>query len=335
MIGRGAILLACGSYFGCSKRPVTSQFRFQQPWINDAEFLGYFVATARGYYKTEGLDISNVVGGPDIVPEVVVNRGDAQIALTSPDNTLSLVIKQQLPLRIIGAQYHSSPMGVLSLSKTGIRTPADLRGKKVAVPQVNTLMFEAFLRANGIEPKEVNQIVYNYDPSVVVDGAADATLDFVTNVKYTIEMLVKQRLAEAKAVLGTTNVAELSVNSFYLADNGYPLMMDTVVVTERQLRDNRDQVKAWLRASRKGWSDVFADVEGTTKQYMQPFLEKSGRKIDHEVSFSQQQKALIQNPKGIYYMTPESINRTIISLKAAGINATSSMFDNSVVAELT
>lgn len=39
----------------------------QAAWINDAEFLGYFVAMDEGLYAKEGLELTYLSGGPDVI----------------------------------------------------------------------------------------------------------------------------------------------------------------------------------------------------------------------------------------------------------------------------
>jgi len=316
-------------------RDTKNRARLQQPWVNDAEFIGYFMAAKRGYYRDEGLAAENMEGGPDIVPELVTRKGNAEICLTTPDNTFALIAKQGMALRIIGAQYQKSPMGIISLGPSGIREPRDLIGKRVAVPSVNTLTFETFLRLNNIIPDQVLVQPYNYDPTPLVDGNVDATLDFVTNVAYTVETLIRNRLTQKQAVAGTTDPDKCTVSSFLLADKGFPLLMDTVVVTESYLRDNRSILKSWLRASRRGWQEVFKDPESAVKEIMPQYLPKTQRQLELEISFCRREQPLIDNPAGIFHMSQESIRQTITSLSYMGINGRQEeYFDNSLVEEL-
>ena len=48
-------------------------------WVPQAQFAGYYVAAAKGYYKAEGLDVTIKPGGPDVSPVQVLagNQADA------------------------------------------------------------------------------------------------------------------------------------------------------------------------------------------------------------------------------------------------------------------
>ena len=63
-------------------------FTMQAAWINDAEFSGYFLAMDKGYFAEEGLDLTYLSGGPDVIPESAIIAGKADLTLTTPDTTI-------------------------------------------------------------------------------------------------------------------------------------------------------------------------------------------------------------------------------------------------------
>ncbi len=123
----------------------------QASWINDAEFSGYFVAIDQGYFTAEGLDLTYLSGGPDVIPESSIIAGRADLTLTTPDTTIKAIAEQGAPFKIIGTQYQKNPIGIVSLAKAPIKSPADMVGKTIAVPPVNTISVEAMLAINGID----------------------------------------------------------------------------------------------------------------------------------------------------------------------------------------
>ena len=50
-------------------------------WVPQAQFAGYYVALKKGCYAREGLDVRIQPGGPDIVPESVVENGEATFGI--------------------------------------------------------------------------------------------------------------------------------------------------------------------------------------------------------------------------------------------------------------
>jgi len=288
----------------------------QAAWINDAEFCGYFAAIDNGYYSEEGLDLSYLSGGPDVIPESSIIAGKADLALTTPDTTVKAIVDQGAPFKIIGAQYQKNPIGIVSLKSNPIETPADLVGKTLAVPPVNVISVEAMLKMNDIDPKDVNIVPYAYDPTPLIKGEIDASLDFTTNVPYTISL------------------QGVEATSFLLYDFGYTIYNDTVVVTEEMLASKRAELVSWLRASRKGWVENFKDPEAYPPKFADSWFEGTGRTIDNEIYFNKAQQPLMESEAGIFAMTEEDIQKNIDALGAVGITATREMFDTTLLEEV-
>jgi ABC-type nitrate/sulfonate/bicarbonate transport system substrate-binding protein len=292
------------------------KWTLQSAWVNDAEFMGYFVAVQNGYYKEEGLDFTYVPGGASVIPETVLQGGRANIALSTPDNTANAILKQGAPFVIVGTQYQKSPLGVVSLTESGISSPADLVGKKFAVPDGNRLTVDKMFQLNDIDPGDVNIVPYAYDPTGLIAGDVDATLDFTTNVPYTVEQ------AGAKA------------SSFLLYDFGMKLPNDVVIVSKDTLEKDRDSVVSWLRASRRGWEENFKDPAQYPPTFEDSWFKGTGRTVDNEIFFNTAQQALIEAPDGIFSMTDETVANTIATLNSVDIAATEDMFDTSLLAEI-
>ncbi|OYX44930.1 MAG: myristoyl transferase [Rhodobacterales bacterium 32-67-9] len=308
---------AAGAVMGLPRRAMAATaLTMQAAWINDAEFSGYFVAMDKGFYTDEGLDLTYLSGGPDVIPESTIIAGRADLALTTPDTTIRAISEQGAKFKIIGAQYQKNPIGIVSLKKNPVNTPADLVGKTVAVPPVNTVTVEALLSLNGIDRAAVNIVPYAYDPTPLVRGEIDASLDFTTNVPYTISQLGEE------------------AQSFLLYDHGVTLFNDTVVVTEETLAAKRAELVAWLRASRRGWDENLADPSVYPPQWEGTWFKGTGRTIDNEVFFNTAQKDLIVADGGIFSMSEDAIARNIDALKAVGINGTREMFDTTLLEEI-
>jgi ABC-type nitrate/sulfonate/bicarbonate transport system substrate-binding protein len=288
----------------------------QAAWINDAEFAGYFTAIDNGYYSAEGLALTYLSGGPDVIPEGSIVAGKADLALTTPDTTVKAIVEQGAKFKIIGTQYQKNPIGIVSLASKPIMTPKELVGKTLAVPPVNVISVEAMLKLNNIDKAQVKIVPYAYDPTPLIKGEIDASLDFTTNVPYTIK---------------TQGVEAVS---FLLYDFGYTTFNDTVVVTEDTLKAKRKELVAWLRASRKGWDENFKDPAAYPPKFAETWFKGTGRTIDNEIYFNTAQKPLMEAPGGIFAMSDEAIEKNIAALSEVGIKASKDMFDTTLLAEI-
>ena len=294
----------------------STPFTMQAAWINDAEFAGYFIGIDEGYYAAEGLDLTYLSGGPDVIPESTIIAGSADLALTTPDTTIKAIVEQGAPFKIIGAQYQKNPIGIVSLASNPINEPRDLIGKTLAVPPVNVISVNAMLALNGIDPGQVNIVPYAYDPTPLIRGEIDASLDFTTNVPYTIS----QQGVEA--------------TSFLLYDFGFTIYNDTVVVTEETLTSKRAELVAWLRASRKGWEANFKDPNGWPPKWADTWFAGTGRSIENEIFFNNAQQPLMESPAGYMGMTEEGIEANLRALAEVGIKGTRDMFDTTLLEEI-
>ncbi len=311
-------LMAAGTVLPLASRNANAAtaVTLQAAWINDAEFAGYFIAMDGGYYAAEGLTQTYLPGGPDVIPEASLIAGKAEIALTTPDTTVKAIVEQGAKFKIIGAQYQKNPVGIVSLASKPIKTPQDLIGKTLAVPPVNVISVEAMLKLNKIDRSKVKIVPYTYDPTPLIKGEIDASLDFTTNVPYTI----KQQGFDA--------------TSFLLYDFGFTIFNDTVVVQEETLKTRRKDLVAWLRASRKGWVENFKDPAAYPPKWADTWFKATGRTIANEVYFNKAQQPLMETPGGIFSMSEEAIAKNIAALGEVGIKATRAMFDTTLLAEV-
>jgi ABC-type nitrate/sulfonate/bicarbonate transport system substrate-binding protein len=278
--------------------------------------MGYFVGIQNGFYKAENVDLKYLAGGPDVIPESALLAGRAGLALTTPDTTIRAITSQGAKFKIIGAQFQKSPIGVVSLASNPIKTVKALEGKILAVPPVNMAGVLGMLKINGIAKSSVRIVPYQFDPTPLIKGEIDASVDFVTDVPYTIGLAGKQTV------------------SFLLYDNGVTLYADTAVVTDEYLTANRPLLVRWLRASRAAWVENFKDPAKYPTQFKNSWLSGTGRATENDIYTNTADKPLIDTPNGIFSMAEAGIAANIGYLKSVGIAADRSMFDTSLLADL-
>jgi len=294
----------------------TNTVAMQAAWVNDAEFIGYFVGLQNGYYKGQGVDLHYLSGGPDVIPESALLAGRAPLALTTPDTTVKAIVAQGAKFKIIGAQFQKTPIGVVSLASRPIPNVKALEGKVLAVPPVNMNQVLGMLRLNGIAKSAVRIVPYQFDPTPLIKGEIDATVDFVTDVPYTIGLAGKK------------------ATSFLLYDYGVTVYNDTVVVTEEFLAANRPLLVRWLRASRMGWTENFKDPAKYPKDFKNSWFSGTGRATANDIYTNTANQPLIDTPHGIFAMTEDGIAANIRYLKSIGIMANRSMFDTTLLESL-
>src|SRR3982751_1934700 len=94
--------------------PLTLQLK----WFGDAQFAGYFVAQAKGFYKDAGLDVTIKPGGPDIAPPQVIAGGGADVIVDWMPSALASREKGA-PLVHVAQPFKRSGMELTCRKDTG------------------------------------------------------------------------------------------------------------------------------------------------------------------------------------------------------------------------
>jgi ABC-type nitrate/sulfonate/bicarbonate transport system substrate-binding protein len=329
--GMSAFLAACGS----SSKPAASgsstttvagkkdlgELVFQLSWIKNVEFAGEYIADTNGYYKDAGFSkVTLLSGGPTVQQDSVVQGGKALVCISAPDIT-SAAINQGAQLVTIGAQYQKNPFAVMSLASKPIATPQDMIGKKIGVQATNEAVWNAFLKANAIDPSKITKVPVQFDPSPLVSGTVDGWFSFVTNEPN----LLKTQGVETK--------------TFLLADYKYPLVSETYVVKKSSLTSKRDEIKAMLVADIKGWQQNIKDPTVGAKLAANVYGKDQKLTVAEQTLESTSENELISTTdtkaNGLFTITPALIDENISTLALANIKITKeTLFDMSVLEEV-
>ena len=218
-----------------------TKVRLQLKWVTQAQFAGYYAAKAQGFYRAENLDVTIIPGGPDIVPEQVVAGGGAEFGIDWLPSLLSSR-EQGVPLVNIGQIFAHSGMRQLAFKTSGIKTPADLKGRKVAVWfGGNEFALLATLAKYKLDPqKDLSLVQQPFDMNLLLQKQVDAAAAMTYN--------------EYKQVLDAGVKPEDLVVIDFNAE-GTAMLEDGIFVRADWLRagKNKETAARFFRASLKGW----------------------------------------------------------------------------------
>ncbi len=299
---------ACGQRQGAQPATQTAErakVRVQLKWVTQAQFAGYYAAKEKGFYDKENLEVTIQPGGPDIVPEQVVAGGGAEFGLDWLPSLLS-ARDQGVPLVNIAQVFTYSGMRQLSHKDSGVQTPADWKGKKVAV----WFGGNEFALLATLEKYKL-------------DKDKDVTL---VKQPFDMNLLLKREVASASAM--TYNEYKQVLDGGWKAEDivvidfnkeGTAMLEDGIFSKADWLQDakNKEVAARFLRATLKGWEfcrDNAAEcVDIVLKQ--SPTLGK-----DHQTWMMAEINKLIWGPPqpsaAVGKMDPEAFKRTAdIALK--------------------
>jgi NitT/TauT family transport system substrate-binding protein len=263
------ILSACGSK-GTSNtesvKPASSTtelipIKLQLKWVPQSQFAGYFVALNKGYYEKEGLKVEIVSGGPDIVSEQQVASGAVQFGV---DWTASMLAHrdQGLPLVQIAQIFQNSASLLISRSTSGIKTPADLKGKVVGNPMGgNEFEVLALFDKYKLDPaKDMKFVKQGFTVDQFVNKEIDTMLAMSYNEYF---------------VLLDSGFKPEDLSVIDLNKEGTAMLQDNLFTNEEWLAKNQDTAAKFLRASLKGWNDAVANPEEATDIVMKAVADGS------------------------------------------------------------
>ncbi|MBK9943278.1 MAG: ABC transporter substrate-binding protein [Kouleothrix sp.] len=214
----------------------------QLKWVAQAQFAGYYAALDQGFYKAENLDVTIKPGGPDIAPEQVVASGGAEFGLNWLASLLS-VREQGTPLVNIAQVFRSAGMRELSWKDSNINTPADWKGKKVAVwffgNEFNLLATLA--KYNLDKDKDITLVQQPFDMNLLLNKEVDAAAAMTYNELYQV-------------LSAGHKIEELNIIDYNKEGTAMP--EDGIFVSQEWLNKdakNKDIAARFLRASFKGW----------------------------------------------------------------------------------
>ncbi|TQS42295.1 ABC transporter substrate-binding protein [Cryptosporangium phraense] len=324
VLGAGAsVLAACGGDDDDSSGSGSDlgTLNYQLSWIKNVEFAGQYIADTNGYYKAAGFSAVNLMaGGPNISQDSVVAAGKALVGISGPDITSAAILKGA-PLVILGAQYQKNPFAIMSLAEKPINTPQDLIGKKIGVQATNEPVWNAFLKANKIDPGKITKVPAQFDPTPIINKEVDGWFSFFTN---------EPNLLKTKGI----DTAVMLLN-----DHGYPLVSEIYVVRRDSLTKKRDALKAMLIGDIKGWTESVKDPSLGAKLAATKYGKDLGLDEKEQGLESAAQNTVVSTAdtkaNGLFTITDELLDETIATLKLGGIDiAKDKLFDLSVLKEV-
>jgi NitT/TauT family transport system substrate-binding protein len=150
--------------------------------------------------------------------------------------------------------YDSTPAAVFALKKSGIKTPADLQGKKMGAPvfDAGRRAFPIFVKANNLDAAKISWTAM--DAPLRETMLARGDVDAITGFYFTSLLNLNAR-----------GVKDEEVEVMMYPKYGVNLYGNAIIVSEQFLKEKPEAVKAFLRAFTKGAKDVIADPDGAIK----------------------------------------------------------------------
>ena len=237
----------------------TTPIKFQLDWRFEGPAALFLQPAAKGYFKAAGLDVQVDAGtgsGATVqrVATGAYDMGFADMAAlmefhaNNPD-------APNKPVAVMMV-YNNTPAAVMALKKSGIKTPADLNGKKLGAPvfDAGRRGFPIFQKANGI----AGVTWVSMDPPLRETMLARGEVDAITGFSFTSLLNLEARGVKPEDVV-----------TFMYQQYGVKLYGNVIIASPKLIRENPQAIKAFLSAFAKGAKEVMAKPEAAVQYIKQ------------------------------------------------------------------
>jgi len=208
---------------------------FATNWVAEAEHGGFYQALADGTYRSYGLDVTIVPGGPQVNNRILLPVGKIDFYLSA--NTLQSfdAVEQNIPTVVVAAMFQKEPQVLIAHPNRGIDNLRDLKDLIIYVSKEGMASYFQWLKADyGFVDAQVRP--YTFNPQPFLADRNSAMQGYVTSEPYAIE---KQTRMKPKV--------------FLIADYGFS-SYSTLIETRRDLAQGKpDLVQRFVDASTIGW----------------------------------------------------------------------------------
>ena len=213
-----------------------TQIKLATDWRAQAELGGYYQALATGEYKTRGLDVTLIQGGPAVNVPQLLATGAVDVGVGSNSFIIMNLAKENAPVKAVAAFMQKDPQVLIAHPGQGINGIADMKGRPILLSDASVTAFWVWLKAKyGFTDDQVRK--YNYSSAPFLADKRVVQQGYATSEPYLIEKEGKIKPAV-----------------FLLADSGYPAYASFALVPDSLIAKNPAAVQAFVEATAAGWT---------------------------------------------------------------------------------
>ncbi len=223
--------------------------KFQLDWRFEGPAALFLQSAAKGYYKAAGLDLTIDAGNGSSGTVTRVASGNYDLGLADVAALMEFHANNpDAPNKPVAVMmvYNNTPAAVLALRKSGIQSPADLKGRKLGAPvfDAGRKAFPILDKANRIGAVSWTAMEPALRETMLVRGDVDA----ITGFSFTSLLNLEAR-----------GVKPSDIVVLPYADHGVKLYGNAIIASPKLIQSNPAALKAFLSAFAKGAKEVMAD----------------------------------------------------------------------------
>ena len=232
-----------------------TKIRFTLDWKFEGPATPYLVAVDKGYYKDEGLDVTVDPGNGSVDSVNRVASGTYDMAFADISSLIKFRDnKDNAAVRAVLMVYDAPPNSIITLKKTGIKTPKDLEGKILGAPATDASysVWPIFARANGIDVSKVKieNIGFPVREPMLAQGKVDAVTGFYFSSFFNLK---------------SNGVADDDIVFLMMRDLGVEVYGNAIMVNPNFEKANPKAVAGFVRATIKGLQETIKNPDAAIK----------------------------------------------------------------------
>ena len=243
--------------WGCVAQTAQAQDEtivFTPQWTAQAQFAGYYVAEAKGFYREAGVKVK--IEHPSTTQPAMARMRKNQCQATTLQLCQAMeIVDEGIPLVNILQTSMNNAMVIVSAKN---QDPLTQKGARVGIWSVGFGQLAICMSIKDHLNYEWVRFAQNIN--LFVAGALDATLAMSYNEYY--------QLVQAGIEMTDKNV-------YRFCDHGYNVQEDGVYMERSYYLKHKDQARRFAQASRKGWEWAAQHPEETLDIVMQ-YVNKNG-----------------------------------------------------------
>jgi NitT/TauT family transport system substrate-binding protein len=242
LLGLGVALAAAAAE---PQPPAANRVTLMPLWSPQAQFAGYYVGIDKGIYAKHGLDVVLLPAGPGRSPVDALSTGKADFAVLWLTTALQRR-DQGLPLVNLAQMVQRSSLMLVSKQASGIRSIADMNGRKVGLwgGDLSIPIYALFNR----ERIAVREVPQGITVNLFLRGGIDVASAMWYNEYHTL-------------LISGVDPGEL--NTIFIADEGLRYPEDGLYALDATARAKPDITAKFVRASLEAWTYAFDHTEET------------------------------------------------------------------------
>lgn len=232
-----------------SDSPLT-HVTFAPQWIPQAQFAGYMMALEKGFYRTVGLDVTMLRGGPSNPPIEALKSGNA----TFCSDWLSTAVQQRssgLKLVNLAQIIQRSALMLIARKSSGISTLNDLNGRRIGLWQGDF----------KIQPHALFKLRHLN----VIEVPMYSTVNLF--LKRAVDVISAMWYNEYHTLLNS-GFSQDDLSTFFFSDYGLNFPEDGIYCLEETLKEKPEVCKNFVHASLQGWLYAFKHQDETINVVM-------------------------------------------------------------------